>query len=91
MSGFVYSAGTLEAVYDALSRSVVGSSSGNARYYIYVTQVLIGDAFMVSAYRDVPFAPPFHIPQVYRLYVAWEYRWKVALGPSILFLLDAGQ
>ncbi|CDO76597.1 hypothetical protein BN946_scf184868.g11 [Trametes cinnabarina] len=48
-NGFVDHAGSLSSVYDSLSLQALwyDSALGSARFAIYVTQTLIGDAFMI--------------------------------------------
>ncbi|CDO73382.1 hypothetical protein BN946_scf185013.g16 [Trametes cinnabarina] len=75
VSGIADNAGSLDAVYNALTQQALWyhSAVGRARFIIYVSQTLIGDAFII-----------------FRVYIIWGRKTKVVVLPAILVMVDAG-
>ena len=64
--------------------------AGCLKIILYVAQMLIGDAFMVSlvsSLRDMHSQYPL---QIYRAYVLWNSSWRVISLPLMLLLSEIG-
>ncbi|KAJ2987486.1 hypothetical protein NUW54_g9413 [Trametes sanguinea] len=79
-SGFADHTGSADVVWDTLLHQSAwseGLSMGSARLAIYVTQTLMGDAFMLRY-------------QIFRVFVVWGGRVRVIVLPVLLVMIDAG-
>ena len=92
--GFVTNGQSRDTIYTTLYNSnFLGTAVDAGRFYLYVTQTLIGNAFIVR--RAPSQAPPSPLlanapEQIYRLFIVWEGQWVVIIGPALLSAIDAG-
>ncbi|KAJ3007713.1 hypothetical protein NUW54_g3438 [Trametes sanguinea] len=78
-SGFADYTGSADAVWNTLLHQSAwsdGLSMGSARFAIYVTQTLMGDAFMLCY-------------QIFRVFVVWGRRVSVIVLPVLLVMINA--
>lgn len=91
--GFVVKGDTRETAYDTLLNDNSAATIGEAQFYLYVTQTLLGDGFMVrsSSLSKSHVLPRERMMQVYRLFIVWINRRAVVVVPAILFFIDLGE